>query len=145
MDFAAFMKENALPVENERLVVSKRFVDDKGNPALWEIRAITNEENSALRKSYTRTVPAPGKAGARGQTVERVDTEGYMAALVAACVVQPALESAALQDSYQVKDATQLLRRMLTPGEYDDLAFAVQKLCGFDVTLDDKVDEAKNS
>ena len=30
------------------------------------------------------------------------------------------------------------------PGEYNDLAAFVQKLNGFDVSFDDKVEEAKN-
>lgn len=144
MDFKAFMKENALAVENKKLVVSKRFIED-GKPVEWEIRAITNEENDLLSDTYTKMVPAPGKAGRRGQMIPQRDNGAYMNAIVAACVVYPDLDNAALQDSYGVKDATALLSAMLTPGELNDLAAEVQTHCGFDVEFEDRVDEAKNS
>ena len=37
-----------------------------------------------------------------------------------------------------------LLKTMLTPGEYADYVQKVQEVCGFDTTLQDEVDEAKN-
>ena len=143
MDFQEFMLGNALPVENRRVTVSKRFVKD-GKPIEWEIRAITNDEDEALRKTFMRRVPAPGKAGKRGQYVQDFDGNSYMSALCAACVVYPDLNDAALQDSYKVKDAEALLRAMLTPGELTDLAAEVQTLCGFDISMAERVEEAKN-
>lgn len=143
MDFQEFMLGNALPVENRKMAVSQRFVRD-GAPILWEIRAITNDEDETLRRSFMRRVPAPGKAGKRGQYVQDFDSSGYMSALCAACVVYPDLNDAALQDSYKVKGAEALLRAMLTPGELTDLAAEVQTLCGFDISMADKVEEAKN-
>ena len=58
----------------------------------------------------------------------------------------PDLYDAELQDSYGVKTPEDLLLAMVdSPGEYNDLAAYVQKFQGFDVSLDDKVQEAKNS
>ena len=37
-----------------------------------------------------------------------------------------------------------LLKTMLTPGEYAEYLGKVQEICGFDVSLQDEVDEAKN-
>jgi len=37
-----------------------------------------------------------------------------------------------------------LLRAMLTPGEYADFLREVQKICGFDTPFDQLVEEAKN-
>lgn len=143
LDFQAFMKGNALPVEEREVVVSKRFVGKDGKPLAWKIHAITPEENEAIRDQHTKMVPAPGKAGKRGQTVSRVENGKYVAALVAACVSFPDLNNAALQDSYGVKDATALLQQMLTPGELDDLQVEVSDVCGFQ-TLEEQVDTAKN-
>lgn len=143
MGFQEFMLGNALPVENRRVTVSKRFVRE-GKPIEWEIRAITNDEDEALRKALTRRVPAPGKAGQRGQYVQEFDGSGYVSALCAACVAYPDLNDAALQDSYKVKDAEALLRAMLTPGELANLAAEVQEHCGFDISMAEKVEEAKN-
>lgn len=143
MDFKAFMQENVLPVENKKVVVSKRFLEN-GKPVEWEIRALTSTEDDELRKTCTKLKPAPGKAGNRGQMVPTLDSTKYMNTLVATCVVYPDLENAALQDSWKVKSPVALLQKMLTPGELSELAFEVQTLCGFDVTLDDKVEQAKN-
>lgn len=144
MDFNAFMQENVLPVENKKLVVSQRVVQD-GKPVAWELRAISNEEDNALRASHTRMKPAPGKAGQRGAMLPTLDNEAYLLALTAACVVYPDLTNAALQDSWKVKKPEDLLQRMLTPGELGELSYQVQAHCGFDITLMDKVDDAKNS
>ena len=40
--------------------------------------------------------------------------------------------------------ADALLKAMLTPGEYANYLNKVQEICGFDITLQDEVDEAKN-
>lgn len=144
MDFQAFMKENARAVPNQKIVVSDRFVDADGRPIPFELRAISPEEDDALREEYTHMQPAPGKAGRRGQMLPRLDSAAYTAAMTAACVVYPSLTNAALQDSYGVKDPVALLRRMLTPGELSDLIFEAQRLCGFDLSMDERVDTAKN-
>ena len=38
-----FFKGNAKQVENEKVVISDRFVGEDGKPLEWEIRAIGNE------------------------------------------------------------------------------------------------------
>ena len=69
----------------------------------------------------------------------------YLRKLIAASVVYPDLYDAELQDSYGVCTPEELLYAMVDdPGEYNDLAAFVQKLNGFDVSFDDKVEEAKN-
>ena len=37
-----------------------------------------------------------------------------------------------------------LLKTMLTPGEYAEYLTKIQEVCGFDTTMQDEVDEAKN-
>ena len=50
-----------------------------------------------------------------------------------------------LQDSYGVADPDELLLAMVDdPGEYNELAAFVQKFQGFDVSFNDKVEDAKN-
>jgi hypothetical protein len=64
--------------------------------------------------------------------------------LAVACTVFPDLNNKELQDSYKVMGADVLLKTMLTPGEYADYVQKVQEVCGFDTSLQDEVDEAKN-
>jgi hypothetical protein len=60
--------------------------------------------------------------------------------------VVPNLYDAELQNSYGVKTPEDLVYAIVdNPGEYAELTAWIQKFNGFDETLDEKVDEAKNS
>lgn len=137
---SAFLAENAMAVENEKTVVSKRFIEN-GEAIKWEIRRITSKEDEDIRKSCMGRVAVPGK---KRQFVPELDTSKYMGQLVSACVVFPDLSNADLQDSYHVKSADALLKAMLTPGEYAELQERTLEINGFDQTLQDVKDEAKN-
>lgn len=139
-DFSAFMKQNASLVENEKVVVSKRFLDKNKKPIPWEIKAISSELDETIRKDCTRKV----FTGKRNQYTQEVDTDAYLARLCTACVVYPNLNDAALQDSYGVKSAEALIKVMLTAGEYIELKAKVAEINGFDVSMEELVDEAKN-
>lgn len=139
-NFKAFMRQNAIAVENEKFVASKRFIDEKGEPIPWEIKVITSKENEALRKASTKRVPT----GKRGQQAPDFDQSAYIVKLCVASTVFPDLNDKDLQDSYGVMGAEDLIRTMLTSGEYDNYALKVAEVNGFDVDMDEMVDEAKN-
>ena len=148
MDLSAFLAENVIPPEEEAaFVVSKRFLsgetDEKGNrkPLQWKLKAITGAEDEALRKSCVKRVPVPGR---RNQYQQETDYNLYLGKLAVACTVYPNLNDKALQDSYKVMGAENLLKTMLTSGEYAEYLQKVQEVCGFDVPLQDEVDDAKN-
>lgn len=141
MSLSAFLAQNALQVENIKFVASKRFLDEQKNPVPWEIKTITGTEDEALRKSCAKRVPIPGK---KNQYQRETDYDMYLGKLAVACTVFPDLTDKELQDSYRVMGAEALLKTMLTPGEYADYVSKVQEVCGFDTTLQDDVDEAKN-
>lgn len=134
----AFMRESALPIENAQVAVSKRFVDENGEAVLWEIKALTTEEDDLIRRSCTVLVPV------RGGKQEKFQTDRYLAEFTTASVVYPNLHDVELQDSYGVKDAKELLKKMLTAGEYLALTAKAQEISGFDISLEEKVEEAKN-
>ena len=140
-DFSAFMAQNKLKRENVKFVASKNFVDKDGNPLEWELKAIDNKEDEALRKMCTHQVKIPGKAGR--YTLE-MDSNSYLGKLAAACTVYPDLKNAELQNSYGVMGDDNLLKAMLSPGEFAEYCNKVSEVNDFDVDLNDKVDEAKN-
>lgn len=140
-NLSGFLAQNALKVENVKYVVSKRFLDENGQPIPWEIRCITSTEDEALRKACTKRVPVPGK---RNQFTPETDYNLYLGKLAAKCTAYPNLDDAELQNSYGVMGADALLKTMLTPGEYADYLTKVQEVNGFEVTFEDAVDEAKN-
>lgn len=141
MDLNAFLAENAVKVENTKYAASDRFIGDNGNPALWEIRALSGAEDDALRRDCQARVPVPGK---RGQYTEELDVNKYMAKLAVAATAAPNLNDSNLQDSYHVMGAEDLLKAMLTAGEYTCYVAKVQEVCGFDRAFMEDVETAKN-
>lgn len=140
--FARFMKANKAVKENELHAVTKSLNDGDGNPLKWEFRHISSKENEEIRDSCTAEIPIPGKNGVYRS---KINVGLYTRKIIAASVVVPDLYDSELQDSYGVKTPEDLLLAMVDdPGEYNDLAAYVQKLQGFDVSFEDKVNEAKN-
>lgn len=141
MSLTAFLAENALKVENIKVAASKRFMGDDGKPMLWEIKTITGTEDEELRKACAKRIQIPGK---KNQYQKETDYDMYLGKLAVACTVFPDLNNKELQDSYRVMGAETLLKTMLTPGEYAEYLQKVQEVCGFDASIQDEVDEAKN-
>lgn len=139
-NLSAFLAQNAAQDETVKYSASKRFVDN-GKPVEWELQSVTSDEDEALRKTCTKRIPVPGK---RGQYTQETDFEKYLGLLAAKCVVYPNLNAAELQDSYGVMGADAVLKKMLKPGEYQDLLKKVQEINGFDIGMDELVEEAKN-
>ena len=140
-NLTAFLAQNAIKVENVKYVASKRFVNEDGKPLEWEIASITSEEDELLRKTCTKCVPVPGK---RNMFTPETDFNSYITKQAVKCTLFPNLNDVELQNSYGVMGADQLLKVMLTPGEYADYISKVQEVNGFEVTLEDAVEEAKN-
>lgn len=136
----AFLAQNVKPLENRKVVISSRFKDEKGKPIEWEIKAITCDENEDLQRRAMVQRPV---AGQRGAMVRELDQIKYTSMLLAASVVYPDLNNAALQDSYGVKTPEALLNKMLYITEQTKLANEVQDLSNLD-NLADLVKEAKN-
>lgn len=136
------MKSNKIEKKNEMYAVTKSLCDESGKPLEWEFRHITSKENEDLRDSCTVEVPITGKPNMFRQ---KVKSSLYIQKMIAASVVVPDLYDKELQDSYGAMTPEELLLAMVDdPGEYNDLAAFVQKFQGFNVSFDEKVDEAKN-
>jgi hypothetical protein len=137
-DFSVFMAGTA-EEEIVKYVASKRYVE-KGKPIEWQIKAISSELDEAIRKDCTKRVPIVGK---RGQYNQEVDTDKYIGKMCAACTIYPNLRDAALQDHYGVKTEDELLKKMLRPGEYTEYKTKVMEVNGYDMSMEELVDEAK--
>lgn len=140
--FAKFMKANKVQKENEKYAPTKSLCDEKGNPLEWEFQHITSKQNEDIRESCMIDVPVTGKPN---MYRPKLKTSQYLQKMIMASVVMPDLYDSELQDSYGVKTPEDLLFAMVDdPGEYNDLGAWVQKFQGFNTSLDDKVNEAKN-
>lgn len=140
-DLSCFLSQNAVKAGNERFVASKRFLGQNKKPVEWEIKAISSKEDELLRKDCTKRVPVTGR---KGQFTQETDYNLYLGKLAAACTVYPNLNDKELQDSYQAMGADSLLKAMLTAGEYAGYLEKIQQVNGFDTTLEELTEEAKN-
>ena len=141
-DLSRFLKKNKKTKDNLKIAATASFLDENGKPLLWEIRPLTTKEDNALRDDCTVDVQVTGKPG---MFRPKFNANRYLAKMAVACVVYPNLNDKELQDSYGVMGAEQLIVEMLDdPGEYNVFMGQLQEYHGFDKTLQEKVDEAKN-
>lgn len=140
--FARFMRANKTEKQNEMHPVTKSLCDESGNPLEWEFKHITSKENEAIREECLIDVPVTGKPNVFRP---KLLTSKYIQKMLVASIVVPDLYDTELQNSYDVKTPEDLLYAMVDdPGEFNELTAYVQNLQGFNVSFDDKVDEAKN-
>ena len=109
-------------------------------PEPFLVRAITEGENKAIRKSCKKTIIDPKTR----QRQEYTDQDLYNNKLVIACCVDPNFKDAEWQKSKGVMGAEALLDKVLTPGQFSDLLLGVLKVNGFDDDINELRDEAKN-
>lgn len=134
---SAFLHPAVTKVEEE-VVISKRFLDEKGRPVPFKVRSLTQEENDALIKRSTHAVK-----DRTGQLQERLDNIEYTRRLVVAATVEPDFSAKELCDAYGVMDPLMVPGKMLFPGEYRSLSEKIMQLSGFD-GADAVEEEAKN-
>lgn len=117
--------------EEKEVVISNRFVDEKGNPVPFKIRAITQEENDEIIKKSTRRVKE------NGQTVERLDNAEFSRRMVVTATVEPDFTQKEMCEAYGVIDPTMVPGKMLLSGEYAKLMKEISALSGFDSIEDE--------
>jgi len=140
--FDRFMKRNKIEKHNELYAATKSIVDENGIPVLWEFKHLTSKTVNSIREDCMKQIPVKGKPG---MYMPKLNVSEYTHKLIVASIVTPDLYDAELQDSYGVKTPDDLLYAIMdNPGEYMELVNFVQKLQGLDVTLEEKVEEAKN-
>lgn len=120
--------------DNLHVAVSSRFVNEAGEPILWELTPLSAADmQSFLAERTARHEFAGG----------RLKQEEIMVGLLVKSIVYPDLQNAELQDSYGVMGAENLLLAMLSPGEYRALQKAFEGL-NMQSGLAEKVEQAKN-
>ena len=137
--FDAFLKTNKIEKPNEFIPVSEAFKDENGDTILWEVRQLTNEEMKAIKKQCVKQVKDK-----RGGVSVKTDSDKMVGLIAATSTVYPDLKNADLQNSYGVYGEVALLEAMLSAGELLAYEQEVNRINGFDVSFDDKVEEAKN-
>lgn len=139
----AFFAHNKKQNENIKRPISKSFIDENGAPIDWEFAPIGPGRDAELKSESTkRTMITQGKR--KGQYNTDFDHFKYQRLLTVESVVFPNLNDKDLQDSYGTFGADELLGKMLTIGEIAEAAKIAQEVNGFEIELDDLVEEVKN-
>lgn len=117
--------------EEKEVVISKRFVDEKGNPVPFKIKAITQEENDKLVKAATCVEEK------NGRRVEYLDDVDFARRLVVASTVSPDFSSKEMCDAYGVVSPLLVPGKMLLGFEYNRLLREINALSKLDNNLED--------
>lgn len=126
--------------EQQEIIISSRFKGDDGNPVPFIIRAISQEENEALRKKSTRVYKSK-----TGETIREFDGEKFTRLFTIAGTVQPDFRASDLCEAYGVLDPEMVIGKILLAGEYSRLSEAIADLSGIsEEAAVNTVEEAKN-
>lgn len=140
--FSRFMKQNKIKKENTTFAPTKSLLDENGEPIKFKIKPLTTKENDDIRDACTIDVPVIGKPN---MFRPKLNTAKYLSKMLCSCIIEPDLFDKELQDSYGVMTPEDLIKEMIDdPGEYQDFVTFIQNFNGFNVSLEDKVDDAKN-
>lgn len=120
MSLNGFFKNKAKQVDDVRVVVSERFLDEEGKPLKWVLHPLSTKAVQEINKKNTVTKLVNGKR------VKETNNENLEADLLEKAVLFPRLNDAELQDSYGVTNVNDLLSAMLYPGETQTLRQALE-------------------
>ena len=137
-----FLRNNKKVRPNAFYAASENFLDDEGKPIPWEIKPLSAADNERIKDECT-TILETKDRGFKAHP--KIDIKAMQAKQVVASLVFPDLHNAELQDSYGVKEPEDLLFAMIDEaGDYQNLVMFVLKYNKLNVTLDEKIEEAKN-
>lgn len=115
-------------------------VDIAGFPHPFAVKSITQGENIQLQKSCESSYLDKKSA----QRCTHFDQDLYLTRLVIASCTEPNFKDAQLQKAHGVMGAEQLVEQLFKPGEFAQLAAAVQAVNGFLQDDNELRDCAKN-
>lgn len=135
-----FLRANKLVKPNAFYAASENFLDKDGKPILWEIKPLSAADNERIKDECTSITETRNR-----QALPKIDIKAMQAKQVVASVVSPDLFNAELQDSYGVKEPEDLLFAMLDEaGDYQNLVQFIMRYNKLNVSLDEKIEDAKN-
>lgn len=128
---------NANPVDNltEEVHISPRFKDENGTPLKFTIKAMTPVEFEDIRKRATQIK--------KGKKVE-FDNQLFNLSIAVNHTVNPDFKNAESIKKLGVATPEEYVQRVLLAGELTTLVQKINELSGFDVEMNDLVDEVKN-
>lgn len=130
-----FLNANLVDGITDEVVISDRFKDGNGKLLKFKIKAMTNREFDDIRKRCTEIK--------KGRKVE-FNAQKFNIAVITENTLNPDFKDAASIQKVGCATPEDYLNKVLLAGEIATLANEIQKLSGFDVEMEDLVEEAKN-
>ncbi len=141
-DLSFFMPGAAEEVEEVERFVSKRFKDKKGNVIPFRFKPITTTRIDELEKLHTVPIYSGSR---RRKTGEKVDQSRFIAHIAVESTIYPNFKSAELRKAYGEQDPIEIAKKMLhVGGEYSEWLQVANEINGFDDSLEDLEETAKN-
>jgi len=128
---------NAHPVDGltDEVAISPRFKDAEGKQLLFKIKAMTDAEFNDLRKSCTSMK--------KNRKVE-FDSQRFNLQTVIRNTLDPNFKDSESLKKLGCLNPEEYVQKVLLAGEIATLAQKISALSGFDVDMEDLVEEAKN-
>ena len=95
------------------------------------LKALTGKQVSRTRDRHTQTIKT------KNGPVDKLDSEAFGIALIAASSVKPNWNDAKLLEKFKASSANEVIKRLLLAGEIQLLSDAVLEVSGYNLSLDD--------
>jgi Phage XkdN-like tail assembly chaperone protein, TAC len=140
-DLSFFLPSVVEEAEEVTAPISKRFKDKEGNIVPFIFKAIPTERIDALEKECTTYKNVKGQG-----RVKDFDTQRFYARVAIETTVYPNFRSKELREAYKTEDGVEVAKKVLSVGgEYNNFIAKTMEVNGFDDTIDDLEEAAKNS
>ncbi len=131
MDFQEFLNRSKSVTElTKEIVVGDRFKNEDGKDFTFTIRSLSGKQIDACREA--------AKKGNRFNVGE------FNTKLVCEACTYPNFKDAQSIKERGLHSPAEYLNDVLLPGEIDILSLEIQKLCGYNVSVNELIEEAKN-
>lgn len=135
MSLQDFLNANPVDGLTDDVVVSQRFKDKDGNILKFKIKAMSPAEHADLHKKCT-TMRKGGKMD--------FDSRKFTTSSVIENTLEPDFKDAESIKKMGCSTPEQYLNKVLLVGEMYTLSTAINELSGFEASMEDLVEEAKN-
>lgn len=134
-----FLTEHAdIGTIEQEVAISPRFKDEKGNILKFKIKPMSGEEFGRYQKLCT-TINMTGK-----KRETQFDSGKFNVLVITNHCIDPDFKNAAWLKELGVINAEMAVQKVLLAGEIIELGNKITNLSGFDVDINEEIDEAKN-
>lgn len=134
-----FLLENADVIEKEiEVPVSPRFKDKEGNLLKFKIRPMSGDEFGKYQKQCT-TMNVMGK-----KKETSFDSGKFNVMCIVNHCIDPNFKEAEFIKKLGVQSPEQAVSKVLLAGEIVELGNQISKISGFDVDINEEIENAKN-